>query len=273
MNMKLAIILSMCLIYQIAGYNQEVNIDYGNNPDAGHYVIVNNIKMYYEVYGEGEPLLLIHGNGGSIKGHSGRIDFFRKNYKVIAADSRSHGKTQNIGDSLTYLNMTSDINELLEKLNIDSCFVWGQSDGGIIGLLLAMNYPDKVKKLAVFGANIKPDTNAVYASIVKWVEETYSNTIDIHEKRLIQLLKYQPQIEFGELSKIKIPVLIMSGDRDAIKLEHSIEIFKHIENSNLFIMPGATHFGSYEKPDLFNLILEDFFTKPFTKKATTDIFK
>lgn len=273
MKKKLTIILFICFIYQLDGHTQEVNIDYGNNPEAGHYITVNHIKMYYEVYGEGEPLLLIHGNGGSIKGHSGRIDFFKKKYKVIAADSRSHGKTENIGDSLTYLNMTSDINQLLEKLGIDSCFVWGQSDGGIIGLLLAMNYPDKVKRLAVFGANLKPDTNAVYAPIVKWVETTYSNTTDINEKRLSQLLKYQPQIEFSELSKIKVPVLIMSGDRDAIKLEHSIEIFKHIENSNLFIMPGATHFGSYEKPDLFNLILGDFFTKPFSKKATTDIFK
>lgn len=248
-------------------------IDYGNNPNAGNYASVNGIKMYYEVYGEGEPLLLIHGNNGSILGHAERIEHFKKKYKVIATDSRSHGKTEDLGDSLTYKNMTSDINSLLTQLKIDSCYVWGQSDGGIIGLRLAMDYPDKVKKLAMYGVNTKPDTTAVFSSIVGWVDETLQKTNDLHEKRLFEILKYQPQIEFSELSKIKIPVLIMSGDRDAIRLEHTIKIFENIENSNLFIMPGATHFGSYEKPELFNSILEDFFYKPFSNKATTDIFK
>lgn len=135
-----------------------------------------------------------------------------------------------------------------------------------------MDYPDKVKKLAVYGTNLKPDTTAVFTSIVNWVDQTIETTTDVHERRLFELLKYQPQIEFSELSKIKAPVLIMSGDRDAIRLEHSIKIFQHIENSNLFVMPGATHFGSYEKPELFNFILDDFFSKPFSKKATVDIF-
>jgi pimeloyl-ACP methyl ester carboxylesterase len=270
---KLLILILMPLLGSLSSYSQSSDIDYGNNPNAGHYVTVNGIKMYYEMYGEGEPLLLIHGNSGSIKGHAGRIEHFKNNYQVIAADSRAHGKTEDIGDSLTYKNMTSDINALLEHLNIDSCFVWGQSDGGIIGLRLVMDYPDKVKKLAVFGTNLKPDTTAVFNSIVNWIDKTVANTTINYEKRLFQLLLYQPQIEFNELSKIKIPVLIMSGDRDAIRLEHTLEIFNHIENSNLFIMPGATHFGSYEKPDLFNFILEDFFAKPFSKKATTDIFK
>lgn len=269
----LFLLILLSFLGSLNSFSQSSGIEYGNNPNAGHYATVNGIKMYYEVYGEGEPLLLIHGNGGSIKGHSGRIEYFKNKYKVIAADSRAHGKTEDIGDSLTYKNMTSDINALLEYLEIDSCYIWGQSDGGIIGLRLAMDYPDKVKKLAVFGANLKPDTNAVFNSIANWVNETIEKTTDSHEKRLFQLLKYQPQIELSELSKIKIPVLIMSGDRDAIRLEHTLSIFYNIENSNLFIMPGATHFGSYEKPGLFNLILEDFFSKPFSKKATVDIFK
>ncbi|WP_034920660.1 alpha/beta fold hydrolase [Gillisia sp. CAL575] len=270
---KLLLLISIAFAGILNSYGQESKIEYGNNLDAGHYAEVNGIKLYYEVYGEGDPLLLIHGNGGSIRGHAGKIEYFKKKYKVIATDSRAHGKTEDIGDSLTYKNMTSDINELLNLLKIDSCYIWGQSDGGIIGLRLAMDFPDKVKKLAIFGANLKPDTSAVHKSIVNWVDENSKKTKDNHEKRLFDLLKFQPQIEYSELGKIQIPVLIMSGDRDAIRLEHSVEIFNHIENSNLFIMPGATHFGSYEKPDLFNLILNDFFTKPFSKKATIDIFK
>ena len=84
-------------------------------------------------------------------------------------------------------------------------------------------------------------------------------------------MAYQPDITEKELQKIKCPVLIISGDRDVIKLEHSIKIFNNIENSNLFIMPGATHFGSVEKPELFNLVLMDFFNKPFSKVSTLDL--
>lgn len=270
---QLYLLLVLFLFCCSSSYAQEAQIEYGNNPAAGGHILINGFKMYYEVYGEGEPLLLIHGNGGSIKGHSKRIEYFKKKYKVIAADSRSHGKSEDLGDSLTYKNMTSDYNALLNYLDIDSCLIWGQSDGGIIGLLLAIDYPDKVKRIAAFGANIRPDTSAVYSSIVNWVEATLEKTKDEHERRLFTLLKYQPNISYDDLAQIKAPVLIMSGDRDAIKLEHTIDIFNHIENANLFIMPGATHFGAYEKTDLFNTVLSSFFEQPFSKKATVDIFK
>lgn len=270
---KLLLFVLITFSGSYAGFSQSPQIEYGNNPEAGHYATVNGIKMYYEVYGEGQPLLLLHGNGGSIRGHAGRIEHFKNKYKVITVDSRSHGKTEDPGDTLTYELMASDVNGLLNYLKVDSCYIWGQSDGGILGLILAMNYPDKVKKVAVFGANIKPDTSAVFGSIANWVEETLAKTTNDHERRLYQLMRNHPNIDYSELSKIKAPVLIMSGDRDAIKLEHSVAIFKHIENSNLFIMPGATHFGAYEKPDLFYFVLDDFFSKPFSKKATVDIFK
>ena len=251
-------------------FSQTPNFEYGDNANAGHYATVNGIKMYYEIYGDGQPLLLLHGNGGSIKVHAGRIEYFKNKYQVIAIDSRAHGKTEDIGDSLTYKNMTKDIDALLEYLNIDSCYIWGQSDGGILGLRLAFDYPDKVKMLAVFGANLSPDTTAVPPSLVNLVNKIMETTTNNHQKRLMKLMKYQPQIGFNELSKIEIPVLIMSGDRDAIRLEHTLEIFNHIKNSNLFIMPGATHFGSYEKSDLFNVVLEDFFSKPFSKTSTME---
>lgn len=260
-------------LIHMAGYSQSTTVPYGDHPITGKYAKINGIDMYYEVYGEGEPLLLIHGNGGSIKGHSKRIVYFMDKYQVIAVDSRAHGKTQDIGDSLTYEQMTSDINGLLDYLDVDSCFIWGQSDGGILGLKLAMDYPDKVKKLAVFGANTRPDTTAVFSSIAAWVDKTMATTTDEYKLRLFSLLKYQPRIAYNDLTKILAPVLIMTGDRDVIKLEHSLKIFYNIENSNLFVMPGATHFGSYEKPELFHQVLGDFFAKPFSKKSTEDIFK
>jgi len=141
-----------------SGYSQYPpvfkNSIYGNNPKAGHYANVRGFKMYYEIYGKGEPLLLIHGNGGSINNFSVQIPYFAKKYQVIAVDSRAHGRSVDKGDSLSYEMMAEDFSGLLDELHIKSCNVIGWSDGGNNGLLLAIHHPDKVKKLVVTGANI-----------------------------------------------------------------------------------------------------------------------
>ncbi|MET0945225.1 MAG: alpha/beta hydrolase [Flavobacterium sp.] len=251
----------------------EATIPYGNNKEAGNFKQINGMQMYYEIYGSGKPLVLLHGNGGSIKGHSKKIEYFKKYFQVIAIDSRGHGKSvDNSNKQLNYNQMANDVSVLLDSLKIKNANVWGQSDGGILGLLLAIHNPDKVSKLAAFGANLYPGKKAVYPEIDKLVMDTLKATKDPRTKNLYTLLAYQPDIKDKDLQKIKCPVLIMSGDRDAITLEHSIEIFSNIENSNFFVMPGATHFGSYEKPELFNLVVLSFFNEPFKKTSTIDIF-
>jgi len=269
------IILTFIFIYltigSIAGQDQK-SIIYGDNKEAGKFKMINGINLYYEIYGSGKPLILLHGNGGSISGQGGRIEYFKKYFKVIAIDSRSHGKSgDTTNEPLTYLQMASDVKILMDSLKTDSAYVWGQSDGGIIGLLLAINYPYKISKLATFGANIFPGGKAVFDEIDKMIRDTLKTTKDIKTKNLYSLMAYQPNITERDLKKIKCPVLIMSGDRDAIRLEHSIKIFNNIENSNFFVMPGATHFGSYQKPELFNVVLLDFLNSPFSKLSTVDI--
>ena len=139
--------------------------------------------MYYEIYGTGEPLLIIHGNGGSIKKFLYQIPYFSKNYKVVLADSRAQGKSVDGGDSLSYEMMADDLNALLDTLRMDSCYVIGWSDGGINGLLLAMRHPEKVKKLAVTGANLWPDTTAVDAFVYNWAMK-HNETLQKWSKRL-----------------------------------------------------------------------------------------
>jgi pimeloyl-ACP methyl ester carboxylesterase len=271
-NIRLNILLFLAIFASSLVYGQNEKIDYGNNPASGSYKRINNIDLYYEIYGTGKPLILLHGNGGSIEGQSGRIEFFSKYFKVVAIDSRAHGKSgDSQAKSLTYEQMANDVKVLLDSLSIDSAYVWGQSDGGIIGLLLAINYPEKLAKLATFGANIFPGNKAVFDEIDRMVLDTIRYSKDSHTKRLYSLLAYQPHITDRQLSEIKCPVLIMTGDRDAVRLEHSIHIFETIPNSNLFVMPGATHFGAYQKPDMFNSVLLDFFKSPFSKLSTVEI--
>jgi len=143
---------------------QSINNDkitYGDNPKAGHYADVNGIKLYYETYGSGEPLVMLHGNGGSIDAFRNQIPFFQKHYQVIAIDSRLQGKSGGSPDTISYELMASDFCTLLDQLNIKSAYVLGWSDGGIDGILMAMNCPEKVKKLAASGANTVPDTTAL----------------------------------------------------------------------------------------------------------------
>jgi pimeloyl-ACP methyl ester carboxylesterase len=252
---------------------QQTTINYGDNKEAGGYKEVNGIRMYYEIYGSGKPLVLLHGSGGSIRNARPKIDYFKQYFKVIAIDSRAHGKSvDSTTKDLTYVQMAYDIDVLLDSLNIDSAYVFGQSDGGILGLLLAINYPKKISKLVTYGANIFPGNKAIFDEIVNLIADTLKVTKNFNTRRLYSLLAYQPDITDKDLKKIQCPILIITGDRDAIRLEHSIEIFNNIANANLFVMPGATHYGSIEKPELFNLVLMDFFNRPFSKVSTVDLF-
>jgi pimeloyl-ACP methyl ester carboxylesterase len=236
--------------------------------------------MYYETYGSGEPLLIIHGNGGSINNFSNQIPYFSKNYKVILADSRAQGKSIDPSDSLSYEQMTDDLNGLLEHLNIKSCYVIGWSDGGINGLLLAIRHPDKVKKLAVTGANLTPDESAVDPFIYKWARSLSeaankaSLTPEIKtERKLFHLLSYEPHISVKDLQKIQCPVLVIGGDHDVIRTEHTMLIANSIPKSYLWILPNSGHSTPIYYKDLFNETVNDFFVKPYRKIEGLDRLK
>ena len=136
MKPKHLIIAWLCFLTSIAcPAQQETKIYYGNNPQAGNYFNNNGVKVYYEIYGEGKPLVLLHGNGGSIRSRAAFIEEVSKKYKVIAFDSRCHGKSDCPVGYLTYEQMADDVDKVLRHLGIDTAYVWGHSDGGIVGLL------------------------------------------------------------------------------------------------------------------------------------------
>jgi len=268
----------------MAGNDTAHDVPYGHNSSVGKYAEVNGIKLYYEIYGEGEPLVLIHGNGDSIAGLTAQIEFFSKKYKVIVADSRGHGKSDLGTDQLTYPQMMGDWNELLNQLNVKKANIFGWSDGGILGLLLAINHPDKISKLAVMGANLRSDNSAVQAWVRPILAEANKRVDEMiaqkdtsdnwtAQKQMLTLLNTQPNIAVTRLHQIKTPVLVIAGDRDVIREEHTIEIFQNLKNSQLAILPGNTHFAPVNDPVRFNQLLNDFFKRPFTMPTTEEIMK
>lgn len=272
--MKIIFCIALLQLMMLTVLCQQNRIDYGNNAKAGKFYSSRGIKIYCEIYGSGKPLLMIHGNGGSIKSFENNIPYFSKKYKVIVADSRSQGKSKDIKDSLSFEMMADDEAALLDVLHIDSAYVLGWSDGGINALLLAIRHPEKVIKLASTGANLWPDSTAFISSL--WEEEktdyeSSKNKILTNEKekndwKLFLLDWFQPNISLASLQFVKCPSLIIGGDHDLIKVEHTVLIYQNIPKAYLWIVPNSGHDTLIEHKNEFNKIVDDFFTNPFQSK-------
>lgn len=249
-------------------------VPYGSNQGAGKTFDHDGVTLYYEVYGQGEPLLIIHGNGGSIGTLAAQIAFFRSRYRVIAMDSRDQGKSGDSPGKITYEKMTDDLAALLDHLKTGPVDVLGWSDGGIEALLLGIRHPAKVKKIAAMAANLNPSTDAVYPET--WaMARTMIEAIPAAEKdtpqgrraiKVTSMMFEEPNIASSALEAITAPTLVLASDHDLIRDDHTLDIFRHVPNSQLCIFPGATHMVPYDDPALFNATVERFFRTPFVKK-------
>ncbi|WP_089811878.1 alpha/beta fold hydrolase [Chitinophaga sp. YR627] len=261
---------------QVHGDKQALSIDasgivsltYGNNEKTGKYAMINGNRIYYEEYGEGEPLLLLHGALESIVHYEKQIPALSKSFRVIAVDTRGHGKSTADTTRLTYELYADDMYKLLNELKLDSVNILGWSDGGITGLILAMRHPEKVKKLAAMGANLCPDTTALYG----WLIDTVKNQIKVLETqhtpvsefaiRVNRSMLEEPHIDPQALKAIRCPVLVMAGEHDMIKEAHTRLIAASIPGAELVIFRNASHYAPSEIPDEFNKQVEVFFKKP-----------
>ena len=249
-------------------------IKYGANPAAGRTFTHDGVKLYYEVYGAGEPLLLVHGNGGSIVDLSAQIRHFRARYRVIAMDSRDQGKSSDSPDKLTYEKMADDLAALLDQLKAGPGNVLGWSDGGIEALLLGIRHPTKVKKIAAMAANLNPSEDALSPDVIALVKTMISGIPAAvkdtpqgrRELKVTAMMLEEPHIELKALEAITAPTLILAGDHDLIRDEHTLDIYHHIPNSQLAIFPNATHLVPFDDPALFNATVDRFFRAPFVKK-------
>jgi pimeloyl-ACP methyl ester carboxylesterase len=275
MRLHLSLLLS-CLAFSFAASSQQ----YGNNPAAGHYLDTRGIRLYYESYGQGEPLLLFHGNGGDIGNMANQIPYFSKQYHVIAVDTRNHGKSMDPGDSLSFEMIVDDFDALIDSLHLGSCYIVGWSDGGIDALLLAIRHPDKVKKMAFTGANLWPDTTGLLPFVVKSMQAAHDELMKqprtAQNKRALKTVDldlYQPHITLDQLHRIECPTLVIGGDHDVIPVQHTVLIAGNIPQSDCWIVPNSGHSVPIFKKDAFNSEVYDFFTHPYRKIEGTAHFQ
>jgi len=254
-------------ILQIHSENAQPDnkIVYGWNKKAGKFMLVNGIRLYYEVYGTGEPLILLHGNGGSINSFSKQIPEFSKKYKVIAIDTRGQGNSKDsVSLSFSYAQFAEDLKVLLDSLNLKKVSVLGWSDGGNTALIMASKYPEYVSQLITMGANLNPTADAVSKKTLSMVQKDLKKMKAENKKellvtiRLLEMLLKEPNINPESLKSITAKTLILAGEHDDILEKHTRLISESIINSKLMIFKGQMHFVAEESPNIFNKTVLDF---------------
>ncbi len=274
MYIKLRFILLYSTIAFFTQLSAQKQINYGSNSDASFYVSTGEVDLYCEIYGTGAPLIVLHGGMGSISDLRFNIPALSKKYKVIAIDYRGHGRSTDAGNFHAYDQMANDIRILITKMNLDSVYIFGWSDGGILALHLAAT-ETKIKKIAVFGANASLD------GLIPSVIESAKNMSPASKNSFIQQYKKtnpqvsnadnfviktremwlrDPYIEMDKLQQITIPVLIAGGDHDIVKIDHLIKMYKMIgKKAQLCIIPSARHSVIQERSSIVNKIIIEFF--------------
>ncbi|MCL2030570.1 MAG: alpha/beta hydrolase [Oscillospiraceae bacterium] len=194
----------------------------------------NGIDLYYEKTGQGSPVVLLHGNGEDHTIFDGLTRRLSESFTVYAVDSRDHGRSSSV-KTLYYSDMMEDTAALIRGLNLQKPALYGFSDGGIIGLLLAIQYPDMLSGLIVSGANTHPD--GIKEIFFISMKLTYFFT----RSRKYKLMLTQPDIAAAGLNTIVTPVLVLAGSRDIVKEKHTKALAANIPGSVLRILERESH--------------------------------
>ncbi|MDP2455211.1 MULTISPECIES: alpha/beta fold hydrolase [unclassified Kaistella] len=247
------------LISFYKGREEGLKTIYGKNPN-GKYIDLEDAKIYFEEYGSGEPLILLEGNNGLISDFYNQISFFSKQFRVIAIDTRGQGKSLDFAkNDYGYEKLSDDLQQIVKRLKLQKVNIIGWSDGGITGLIFNSKNPNLVNKLVTIGANTNPE--GVKDALLQSIKQGYENSNDEREKRRLNLMINYPNITIDDLRKIKNPVLIVAGDEDDIKQEHTAQIAERIDNAKLEIIENSTHNIPFEQPKILNKKILDFLKK------------
>ena len=253
-----------------------------SSADADSFVS-NGATLDFEVQGEGTAIFILHGGLTSREDLRLLITHLAKNYKVIALDSREHGKSSNSAQPISYKLMANDIQNLAAHLGLADITVIGQSDGGITALTAALNYPEMVTRLVLLGTNFN---HAVIAESTKEYLRSYKVPSELdrsqfpgmylddylsggrkmadyqsHFGELARMWTTSPNYTAADLARIKAPVLVINGDHEDMPLEHTLRLYAALPDAQLFIVPGATHFMQRETPQLLQLAITTFLTR------------
>lgn len=255
-------------------------------PAESDYAEVNGLRMYYEVYGEGKPIVLLHGSFMNIPlNWSHIIPLLAKDRKVIVAEMQGHGRTRDIPREISYEGMADDVSGMLTHLKIDSADILGYSMGGGVAFQFAVRHPEQLRRLVILSGTYAhdgwwPDAEASFATFtpemfegspIKKQYDSLGNDPDYFPEFMkkvmgIDLKKYDWT---NDVKKIQAPIFMAIGDADGVRYEHALELFRAkgggkmgdmhgLPKSRLAIIPGTTHVGMMQRTDWLIPMITDF---------------
>lgn len=242
--------------------------------EEGQTAEINGVEIYYEVYGEGngDPVILIHGGLSNGDHFVNQIPVLAENHQVVVMDSRGHGRSSFDDTPISYAVMAEDVLGLMDHLGIDQASIVGWSDGGIIGLEIALTHPDRLDKVVAYGANYDPTgvrldigTNEYFNAYIARASEEYQQNSPAPERweefvaNISNMWATLPNYTDEQLTTITTPFLILDGQKEeAIDLNQTKLMGLLIPDAELIIMPDTGHFAMFEQPEEFNQIVLDF---------------
>lgn len=247
--------------------------------EKGERVNLGDISIYVEQHGKLDskdaPIIFLHGGLGSARSWGHQVEFFSKSYRVITPESRGQGRSTDSNATLTYHLMAEDMIHLMDKLNIPSAYIVGWSDGGNIGIDMAIHHPTRVKKLVAYGANINPaglqnhfleylrtvtsekmqrDNGSDYLAL-----SAHPEKLPIIAEKIRKMWLAEPQFTAAQLAKITTPTLVMDGaQEELIRVDHAKEIADAIPKAILVMLPNVGHYATFKTPKLWNDTVADF---------------
>ena len=222
-----------------------------------------DITLHYQVKGKGMPLILLHGNGEDGTYFVHQIAYFSKQYRVIAVDTRGHGKTPRGTAPFTIEQFADDLYDFMEMMEIPEAVILGFSDGANIAMKFVMKYPEKVKALILNGGNLNPKGvkrgTQIPIEIGYQIAKRFAPKSPDAKKNmeLLGLMVNEPDMKPEELGQITVPTLVICGTKDMIKESHTKEIAENIPDSQLKTIKG-NHFIANKCPDEFNQAVDEF---------------
>jgi pimeloyl-ACP methyl ester carboxylesterase len=255
----------------------------------GTYIEANGLRVYYEAYGEGQPLLLIHGGTATCRSWASHLPAFTEHFRVFAPDSRGHGRTDNPAGELEYRVMADDLAALIEALGLQRPLVLGYSDGGQIALELGMRYPGLSRALVLGGTQFRfSETYLEEAGALLGIaegEEADPERLEREQPDFVDYLREAHRHVYGpgywktyvkqitslwltplyytseDFAAVTDPVLLLVGDRDGVATEESVELFRLLPDAELAVAPASDHGFIEAKAALFDALVLDFLTR------------
>jgi len=243
---------------------------------VGKYVDVGGVDTWYDEAGQGDPLVLLHGGMCTNETWGAQTPAFVERFRTLAPERRGHGHTADEDGPLSYGDMATDTIGFLETVVGGPAHIVGWSDGGIIGLLVAMKRPDLVRRLVVIGTNydtagVVPEAEEMFAQMtsdspgmarLRGLYELHSPDGPEHWPvvfgKFLEMAGREPHIAVADLGRISAPTLVLVGDDDMVSLEHTASLYRAIPDAELAVLPGTSHTVLMEKPELMNRVVLDF---------------